>query len=133
MTRLRQGFSGRRINPPFYLFWPVFFLLSLVICQRVTCKLLNINRLKNEKNEFSCYNREQMVEDSEWRFVFIHRTTLPSSRDRQAYGHPSPELVGTGSTVEGNIADASVESPSRGSRDTCPLLKGESHLSAFVF
>jgi len=52
--RLRQGFGGRRkINRPFYLFWPVIFLITPDNCQRVTCMNFKINELKNEKTRIS--------------------------------------------------------------------------------
>ncbi len=53
VTRLRKCFGGqRKINRPFYPFWPVFSLIIPDTCQQVTCKKLNINMLKNEKMNF---------------------------------------------------------------------------------
>jgi len=42
----------KKINLRFLLFWPDIFLLSPVICQRVTCNILKFNRLKIKKNKF---------------------------------------------------------------------------------
>jgi len=41
----------KKINRPFFLFWPVLFLLIPDNCQRVTDKSFKINVLKIQKNE----------------------------------------------------------------------------------
>jgi hypothetical protein len=41
----------KKINRSFLLFWIDLSLISIDICQQVTCNKFKINVLKNEKNE----------------------------------------------------------------------------------
>ena len=70
----RRNDKMKKINHLLNPFPIDLLLLSIDICQRVTCKILKINMLKIEKNEKTCLSIQN---SQKWRFwEFINRKTM---------------------------------------------------------
>jgi len=122
-THLRQGFGGqRKINRPFYLFWPDNSLLSIDICQGFARNNFKINKLKNEKTSLSVQNAGngvfgEIISRKTMKTAFVKLWRSKKGGFRKGKGKVINFLRSVFHGIPGQASDASTNSATSAARN----------------